>query len=157
MPKLYGFSIDEFVKFKPKPGSAAISFASHNDAKYNEKLYDKLNQIYKQYSAVLHLAIDDIARPTEECHMFTQNNTSLVKDFIKLHQHDNIIIHCNAGVSRTGSIIHYIQQEYPSYVLMTKQKYSYNPLISDLLDVDKDRLNHLFNENKEVMDELKFI
>lgn len=157
MPKLYGFSITEFIHYHPEPNTVAISFNSKLDQQFDPNLYDQLSSKYYQYDDVLVIKADDIPKPIEDCQVFTKADAKHVKDFVNQYHDRNIVIHCNAGVSRTGSLIHYVQQTYPNFKLIGQQKFSFNPLISYLLDVDQDNLKRLFNENKDVMDALKNI
>lgn len=157
MPKLYGLSITEFIHYHPEPHSVVISFNSKLDRQFDPELYDRLKTKYQEYDNTLEIHADDIPKPVDSCQVFTKNDAQKIKNFVKQYHDHNIIIHCNAGVSRTGSVIHYIQQEYPNFQLVGHQKFSFNPLISYLLDVDKDNLQRLFNENKEVMDYFKTI
>ena len=120
-------------------------------------MYAQLPNKYRQYDNVLVIKADDIPTPIEDCQVFTKADAKHVKDFVNQYNDRNIVIHCNAGVSRTGSLIHYVQQTYPNFKLIGQQKFSFNPLISYFLDVDQDNLKRLFNENKEVMDVLKNI
>lgn len=145
MLKLYGFDIDDFTKFKPEPNSVVISFVSKIDKAYDPNLYAKLPSIYQQYDDVLVIKADDISEPTKGCRIFTKRDAQNITDFVKEHQNKNIVVHCNAGVSRTGSVIHYIQQECPDHQLIDKQQFSFNPLISRYLDVHYDNIIRLFN------------
>ena len=157
MPTLQGMSIVDFIHYQPKPNTVAISFASQIDRQFDHNLYDQLSSKYRQYKDVLVIKADDITKPIEDCQIFTKADAKHVKDFVNQYHDRNIVIHCNAGVSRTGSLIHYVQQTYPNFKLIGQQKFSFNPLISYLLDVDQDTLQRLFNENKDVMDALKNI
>ena len=157
MPTLQGMSIVDFIHYQPKPNTVAISFASQLDRQFDHNLYDQLSSKYRQYEDVLVIKADDIPKPIKDCQVFTKADAKHVKDFVNQYHDRNIVIHCNAGVSRTGSLIHYVQQTYPNFKLIGQQKFSFNPLISYLLDVDKDNLKRLFNENKDVMDYLKNI
>lgn len=157
MPKLYGFSINEFIHYHPEPNTVSISFNSKIDQQFDPKLYDQLKIKYQEYNDVLVIHADDVPNPVDNCQVFTKNDAQNIKNFVKKYHDHNIIVHCNAGISRTGSVIHYIKQEYPNFQLVGQQNFSFNPLISYLLDVDQDNLQRLFNENKEVMDYLKNI
>lgn len=157
MPKLYGFSITEFIHYHPESNTVAISFNSKLDQQFDPKLYDQLKIKYQEYNDVLVIHADDVPKPVDSCQVLTKNDAQKIKNFVKQYHDHNIIVHCNAGVSRTGSVIHYIQQEYPNFQLVGQQNFSFNPLISYLLDVDQDSLQRLFDENKEVMDSLKNI
>lgn len=157
MPTLQGMSIVDFIHYQPNPNTVAISFASQIDRQFDPNLYDQLSSKYCQYDDVLVIKAEDIPKPIEDCQVFTKADAKHVKDFVNQYHDRNIVIHCNAGVSRTGSLIHYVQQTYPNFKLIGQQKFSFNPLISYLLDVDQDNLKRLFNENKDVMDALKNI
>lgn len=154
---LQGMSLIDFIHYQPKPNTVAISFASQLDRQFDPNLYDQLSNKYCQYEDVLVIKADDIPKPIEDCQVFTKANAKHVKDFGNQYHDRNIVIHCNAGVSRTGSLIHYVQQNYPNFKLIGQQKFSFNPLISYLLDVDQDNLKILFNKNKDIMDALKNI
>lgn len=147
----------DFIHYEPKPNTVAISFASELDRQFDPKLYAQLPNKYRQYEDVLVIKADDIPKPIEDCQVFTKTDAKHVKDFVNQYHDRNIVIHCNAGVSRTGSLIHYVQQTYPNFKLIGQQRFSFNPLISYLLNVDQDNLKRLFNENKDVMDALKNI
>lgn len=152
MPKLQGFSIAEFVHYHPEPHSVAISFNSQLDQQFNPDLYEQLNAKYQAYDDALVIRADDVTKPVDDCQVFTKNDAQAIENFVKQYHDHNIIIHCNAGISRTGSVIHYIQQEYPDFQLISQQDFSFNPLISYLLDVRQDNPQRLFNENQEIME-----
>ena len=152
MPKLRGFSIDEFVRYQPTPNTVAISFNSKLDQQFNPDLYDQLNTKYQAYDDALVIRADDVTKPVDDCKVFTKNDAQNIKEFIKQYHDHNIVVHCNSGVSRTGSVIHYIQQEYPNFQLIGQQDFSFNPLISYLLDVRQDNPQRLFGENQEIME-----
>lgn len=147
MPTLQGMSIVDFIHYQPKPNTVAISFASQIDRQFDPKLYDRLKTKYQEYNDTLVIHADDVPKPVDSCQVFTKGDAQKIKEFVKKYQDHNIIVHCNAGVSRTGSVIHYIQQEYPNFQLIDQQNFSFNPLISYLLDVDKDNLQRLFDNS----------
>lgn len=139
MPKLQGFSIAEFVHYHPEPHSVAISFNSKIDQQFDPKLYNQLQIKYQAYDDTLVIQADDISKPDDNCQIFTKADALNIKGFVKQYHDHNIVVHCNAGVSRTGSVIHYIQQEYPYFQLVGQRNFSFNPLISYLLGVDHSR------------------
>lgn len=153
MPKLQGFSIDEFIRYQPAPNTVAISFSSQLDQQFDPELYDQLNTKYQAYDATLVIRADDVATPVDDCQVFTKGDAQAIKDFVTQYHDHNIVVHCNAGVSRTGSVIHYVQQTYPYFQLVGQQDFSFNPLISYLLDVRQDNLERLFKENPEMMED----
>ena len=153
MPKLQGFSIDEFIDYQPAPNTVAISFNSKLDQQFNPDLYDQLNAKYQAYDDTLVIRADDVVKPVDDCQVFTKADAQAIKDFVKQHPEHNIIVHCNAGVSRTGSVIHYIQEEYPYFQLVGQQDFSFNPLISYLLDVRRDNPQRLFKENQAMLED----
>lgn len=53
MPKLYGFSITEFIHYHPDPNTIAISFNSKLDRQFDPKLYDQLKIKYQEYNELL--------------------------------------------------------------------------------------------------------
>lgn len=153
MPKLQGFSIDEFIHYQPAPNTVAISFNSELDQQFNPDLYDQLNAKYQAYDDTLVIRADDVTKPVDDCQVFTKADAQAIKDFVKQYPEHNIIVHCNAGVSRTGSVIHYIQEEYPYFQLVGQQDFSFNPLISYLLDVRRDNPQRLFKENQAMLED----
>lgn len=139
MPKLQGFSIAEFIHYHPEPHSVAISFNSKLDHQFDPKLYNQLQIKYQAYDDTLVIQADDISQPDANCQLFTKADAQSIKEFVKQYHDHNIVVHCNAGVSRTGSVIHYIQQEYPYFQLVGQRNFSFNPLISYLLGADHNK------------------
>lgn len=98
---------------------------------------------YQIYDDALVIRADDVTKPVDDCQVFTKDDAQAIKDFVKQYHDHNIIVHCNADVSRTGSVIHYVQETYPYFQLVGQQDFSFNPLISYLLDVRQDNLERL--------------
>ena len=71
MPKLYGFSITEFIHYYPEPNTVAISFASKIDRQFDPKLYDRLKTKYQEYDNTLEIHADDVPKPVDNCQVFT--------------------------------------------------------------------------------------
>ena len=83
-----------------------------------------------------HLVIlaDDIPinKPNPEYQLFTDQDAKNVIDFVNKYPNSNIIIHCNAGVSRTGTLVKFLANHY-NYQIVGQQNFAINPLINDLL------------------------
>lgn len=134
MLTIQGFNIEDFIDYNPPKNTIAISFASKLDHQYDQQLYAKLPDAYAKYLDHLVILADDIPinRPNPEYQLFTNQDAKNVIDFVNKYPKSNIVIHCNAGVSRTGTIVKFLARHY-NYQIVGQQNFAINPLINDLL------------------------
>lgn len=132
MPFVKGLNINDFANFEPDTNSVAISFVSQNDIQYIPELYAKLPLVYAKYQAALTINADDIEQLVDDCQIFTMNDAQRIINFANRYSVNNIIVHCNAGVSRTGSVVKFLQ-EYYHYQIIGQQNFVSNQLIDKML------------------------
>lgn len=135
MPKVFGLPVDVFAKQKPLPHSIVIGFATNIDRQYDPKLYNRLDNIYKSYDHAFQINVDDITKPHAGLYTCSAKDAEIIVKAIQRYRRHNIYVHCNAGVSRTGSVIKYILKYYPQFELASRQfQYSKNSLITKRLN-----------------------
>lgn len=134
MLTIQGFNIEDFTNYNPPKNTVAISFASKLDRQYDQQLYAELPDVYTKYLDHLVILADDISinKPNPEYQLFTNNDAQNVIDFVNEHSNSNIVIHCNAGVSRTGTLVKFLASHY-NYQIVGQQNFTINQLINNLL------------------------
>lgn len=134
MLTIQGFNIEDFTNYSPPKNTVAISFASKLDQQYDQRLYAELPDVYTKYLDHLVILADDISinKPNPEYQLFTNNDAQNVIDFVNEHSNSNIVIHCNAGVSRTGTLVKFLASHY-NYQIVGQQNFTINQLINNLL------------------------
>lgn len=93
-------------------GYAFISIQSSKVLAPAEKPY-----FQKQHSNALTITFDDITNNDTEvltqysdCHLFTDQDAKTIYDFVKKNIGKHFIIHCTAGISRSGAVGEFIQR-----------------------------------------------
>lgn len=74
--------------------SAVISISTPNE-EYNGNIY---SSIYNGISGVLRLWFDDV-ESGQDC--IQKEDAEKIKRFVEAHKEDQIIVHCDAGISRS--------------------------------------------------------
>lgn len=143
MLTIQGFNIEDFIDYNPPKNTIAISFASKLDHQYDQQLYAKLPDAYMKYLDHLVILADDIPinKPSSEYQLFTSKDAQNVIDFVNKYPNSDIVVHCNAGVSRTGTLVKFLANHY-DYQITGQQNFAINPLINNLL-------NHAYKRNKQ--------
>lgn len=77
--------------------SAVISISTPNE-KYNGNIH---SSIYNGISGVLRLWFDDV-ESGQDC--IQKEDAEKIKRFVEAHKEDQIIVHCDAGISRSAGI-----------------------------------------------------
>lgn len=77
--------------------SAIISISTPNQ-EYHQHIYRSL---YNQIRCVLRLSFDDVE---DGDYAITPNDTKKIHNFVEANKDLNIIIHCDAGISRSAGI-----------------------------------------------------
>lgn len=77
--------------------SAVISISTPNE-EYNGNIY---SSIYNGISGVLRLWFDDV-ESGQDC--IQKEDAEKIKRFVEAHKEDQIIVHCDAGISRSAGI-----------------------------------------------------
>lgn len=145
MPTIQGFNIENFINYNPSKNTIAISFASKLDHQYDQQLYAKLPDIYTKYLDHLVILADDIPinKPNPEYQLFTNKDAQNVINFVNKYSNSNIVIHCNAGISRTGTLVKFLANHY-DYQIVGQQNFAINPLINNLLNHAYQTFNYFF-------------
>lgn len=143
MPTIQGFNIENFIDYNPPKNTVAISFASKLDHQYDQQLYTKLPDAYMKYLDHLVILADDIPinKPSSEYQLFTSKDAQNVINLVSKYPNSDIVVHCNAGVSRTGTLVKFLANHY-DYQIVGQQNFAINPLINNLL-------NHAYKRNKQ--------
>lgn len=77
--------------------SAVISISTPNE-EYNGNIH---SSIYNGISGVLRLWFDDV-ESGQDC--IQKEDAEKIKRFVEAHKEDQIIVHCDAGISRSAGI-----------------------------------------------------
>lgn len=85
--------------------SAVISISTPYEV-YRDKIYPS---IYNKIAAVLPLVFDDVDGG-KDC--MTEEDAQKIATFVKRHEDKKIIVHCDAGVSRSAGIVAAIMKYY---------------------------------------------
>lgn len=133
MPTVRGLNIEEFIAYRPAVPSVAISFVTANDRAYDPSLYQQLIPAYRHYAKVLVINADDIQFPVDGCQLFNRQAAAQVRQLPRDYPQYSIVVHCNAGVSRTGSIVKFLHEHF-HYSIQGRQKFADNPYITSLLE-----------------------
>lgn len=94
-------SKDEMTLFSTKDLTEDCIVISINDTNHNTVIYDNKHIIDK-----LKLYFDDIDKPIPSYQLMLQIDAQKIKNFIDTYKDkiNNIIVHCTAGISRSGAV-----------------------------------------------------
>jgi hypothetical protein len=77
-----------------------------------------LAKLQPGYLAVLRLQFEDydsLRLHPPDAVLFTPEQAKQVAEFVTLHRGQNILVHCSAGISRSGAIVDAVLQAFPEY------------------------------------------
>lgn len=98
------------------------AFISINDSQFSESFFKE------KHPNVLRLYFDDIIRPLDFHKLFSQEDSDKIIEFSKINKDSQFIIHCEAGISRSGAVGQFINDIYKKMTLENFKKL--NPHIS---------------------------
>lgn len=125
MPTVQGFDLTSFLAYQPQKPAIAVSFASAIDRDYNRKLYQQLPTAYQRYHTVAIIPADDIEQPDVDCQLFSTRNAQAIINLLQQYPTCNLVVHCNAGVSRTGAVVKFAH-DYLHYSFARPQQFAPN-------------------------------
>lgn len=103
MTRIYGMDLKSYLNFSPNINMNALALEGNFDYKitYNEQMIDG------SYDNFLRVCADDISEQVSGGSLLTSEQAYKIVLFIKstIDNHKDLIVHCNAGVSRTGAIM----------------------------------------------------
>lgn len=67
-------------------------------------------QCLDNYHAYIRIKADDILSPLNGNHLLTEEEAIRIVNFIKRHDGDDIVVHCNEGISRTGAVVYFLDK-----------------------------------------------
>ncbi|MDN3985715.1 hypothetical protein [Lactiplantibacillus plantarum] len=107
--KYDGYSHNDLLQILKKgdPNAALLVFFNTvHMTPIDKKLYEKL----AMYKNKIFIRLDDIETFTPPATCPSRTHAKKIIDFIDDHRNEYIIVSCNAGESRTGAVIHYLDQ-----------------------------------------------
>lgn len=121
MPFAKGLSFQEFLRLDPLQyqkknhrNCACIEFWSDVEEDWAYMDNDTRMRRLNQYFDYIRIKADDITHPLNGNKLFTKEDAYKIVTFIRKHQRDDIVVHCNEGISRTGAVI-YVLERYFGY------------------------------------------
>ncbi len=64
----------------------------------------------------MYVALDPIPRKVpDNAELFTRQHAAQVSRFARKHRGKNIMVHCAAGISRSGAVVEALLQAFPEY------------------------------------------
>lgn len=76
-------------------------------------------ELHPGWTDVIRLRFYDIAEPIRSSPQYnpiTAPQATLIARFVKKHRGKDIVVHCEAGISRSGAIVTVILEAFPEYI-----------------------------------------
>jgi predicted protein tyrosine phosphatase len=116
-PWIANMGLREAEKFKPDEELSDTVCVSITEPA-NKRGYGHLANISQGYVGILRLQFEDYdslrLHPPDSV-LFTETQAKMVAEFVTRHRGENILVHCAAGISRSGAIVDAILQAFPEY------------------------------------------
>lgn len=109
-PQAIGMSYRNFLNKHGDKSEVAISILSDTEKSY--MFLDECNRTQRlnEYKNYLKLNIDDVEKTVQGKKLCTIEDINNVVDFVKKYPKENIVVHGNTGISRTGAIIYLLHK-----------------------------------------------
>lgn len=152
MTKIYGMDLTSYLNFTPinYDNTVVLDFKGKFDPKPTDNEIFQNNKYYKHYL----INVDDIEQDVPFGTLITLEESAHIIKIInsEIKENRDIVVHCNAGVSRTGAVIFvcYKLLRLTSYKILIKS----NGLINSSLITDNN-FNLEYAPNKLIISKLE--
>lgn len=110
MPRVIGMSYNQFLVRPGHKNEIAISMLDQSEMSFRFLDKDTRNQRLHEYADYMKLNIGDVEKQKENQRLCTIKDINNIIDFVKKHSDKDVIVHCNAGISRTGAIVYLLHK-----------------------------------------------
>lgn len=110
MPRVIGMSYNQFLVRPGHKNEIAISMLDQSEMNFRFLDKDARNQRLYEYADYMKLNIGDVEKPKENQRLCTIKDIYNIIDFVKKYPNKDVIVHCNAGISRTGAIVYLLHK-----------------------------------------------
>lgn len=110
MPQVTGMSYNQFLVRPGHKSEIAISMLDQSEMNFRFLDQDTRNQKLHEYADYMKLNIGDVEKQKENQRLCTIKDINNIIDFVKKHSDKDVIVHCNAGISRTGAIVYLLHK-----------------------------------------------
>lgn len=110
MPRVIGMSYNQFLVRPGHKNEIAISMLDQSEMNFRFLDQDTRNQKLHEYADYMKLNIGDVEKQKENQRLCTIKDINNIIDFVKKHSDKDVIVHCNAGISRTGAIVYLLHK-----------------------------------------------
>lgn len=110
MPRVTGMSYNQFLVRPGHKNEIAISMLDQSEMNFRFLDQDTRNQRLHEYADYMKLNIGDVEKQKENQRLCTIKDINNIIDFVKKHSDKDVIVHCNAGISRTGAIVYLLHK-----------------------------------------------
>lgn len=110
MPRVIGMSYNQFLVRPGHKNEIAITMLDQSEMNFRFLDQDTRNQRLHEYADYMKLNIGDVEKQKENQRLCTIKDINNIIDFVKKHSDKDVIVHCNAGISRTGAIVYLLHK-----------------------------------------------
>lgn len=110
MPRVIGMSYNQFLVRHGHKSEIAISMLDQSERNFRFLDENTRNQRLHEYADYMKLNIGDVEKQKENQRLCTIKDINNVIDFAKEYPNKDVIVHCNAGISRTGAIVYLLHK-----------------------------------------------
>lgn len=110
MPRVIGMSYNQFLVRPGHKSEIAISMLDQAERNFRFLDEDTRNQRLHEYADYMKLNIGDVEKQKENQRLCTIKDIDNIIGFVKEYPNKDVIVHCNAGISRTGAIVYLLHK-----------------------------------------------